>query len=84
MKKYETSHKKMSDREGPVRDHKVTTYVSMESLYGWRLSCDFMSFLTVLQSDQYNGRLIMKGCVQCNTFTIGKISTYSGSKTSDC
>ena len=32
---------------------------------GWMI-CDFTSFLTVLQSYQDNGRMIMKGCVQWN------------------
>ena len=30
---------------------------------GW-MTCDFMSFSTVFQSYQDDGRLIMKGCVQ--------------------
>ena len=36
------------------------------TLDGW-MNCDFTSFLTVLQSYQDDGRLIMKGCVQWNS-----------------
>ena len=32
---------------------------------GW-MTCDFMSFSTVFQSYQDDGRMIMKGCVQWN------------------
>ena len=33
---------------------------------GW-MACDFTSFSTVFQSYEDNERLIMKGCVQCNS-----------------
>ena len=32
---------------------------------GW-MTCDFTSFLTVFQSYQDDGRVIMKGCMQRN------------------
>ena len=38
------------------------------------MTCDFTSFSTVFQSYQDDGRIIMKGCVQCNPFTVEKIS----------
>ena len=39
---------------------------------GWMI-CDFTSFSTVFQSYQ---RIIMKGCMQWNPFTVEKISTF--------
>ena len=40
---------------------------------GW-IICDFTSFSTVFQSCEDNGQMIIKGCVQWNTFTVEKIS----------
>ena len=37
------------------------------------MTWDFTPFLTVFQSYQDNEGLIMKGCVQWNPFTVGKI-----------
>ena len=37
----------------------------MDMKIGWDgMTCNFMSFSTVFQSYQDDGRLIMKGCVQ--------------------
>ena len=44
---------------------------------GW-MTCDFTSFSTVFQSYQDGGRLIMKGCVQWNSFMVEKISLQAG------
>ena len=45
--------------------------------------CDFMSFSIVVQSYQDDGRVIMKGCVQWNPFTVEKISPQGGAGTRD-
>ena len=42
------------------------------------MMCDFTSFSTVFQSYQDDGRMIMKGCVQWNTYTVEKISPRAG------
>ena len=39
------------------------------------MTCDFTSFLTVFQSYQDNGWMIIKGCVQWNSFTAEKVSS---------
>ena len=39
---------------------------------------DFTSFSTVFQSYQDHRRMIMKGCVQWNPFTVEKISPRAG------
>ena len=44
------------------------------ALFGWIYDLHFYFFFTVLQSNLDDGRLIMKGCVQLNLFTGGKIS----------
>ena len=38
------------------------------------MTCDFTSFSTVFQSYQDDERLVTKGCVQWNPFTVEKIS----------
>ena len=38
--------------------------------------CNFKSFSTVYQSDQDNGRMMIRGCLQF-LFVIGKTSSYS-------
>ena len=35
-------------------------------MVGW-MTCNFTSFSTVFHSYQDNGRLIIKGCVQCSS-----------------
>ena len=40
--------------------------------------CGFTFFSTVFQSYQDDGRLIMKGCVQWNLFTVEKIWPGAG------
>ena len=42
------------------------------------MNCDFTSFSTVFQSYQNDVRLIMKGCVQCNSILVEKISPRAG------
>ena len=44
---------------------------------GW-MTCDFISFSTVLQSYQGDGRLIMNGCVKRNSIAVEKISPRAG------
>ena len=44
---------------------------------GW-ITCAFTSILTVFQSYQDDGRMIMKGCVQWTPFTLEKISPRAG------
>ena len=44
---------------------------------------DFMSFLTVFQSYRDGVWMIMKGCVQWNLITVGKISASNGARTHD-
>ena len=39
---------------------------------GW-MACDFASSTTVFRSYMDDGWVIMKGCVQCNPFTMEKI-----------
>ena len=47
-------------------------YYAFSRLDGW-MTWDFSSFSTVFQSYQDDGRMIMKGSVQWNPFTIEKI-----------
>ena len=49
---------------------------------GW-MTCDFTSFSTVFQSYQDDGRIIMKGCVQCIPFMIEKMLASGGARTHD-
>ena len=44
---------------------------------GWMI-CDFTSFLTVFESYQDDGRLVIKGCVQWSSSTVEKISPRAG------
>ena len=41
------------------------------------MTCNFMYFLTLFQSYQDSGRLIVKSCVIRNPFEVGKISASS-------
>ena len=60
---------------------RLTDFI-LKMMNGWMI-CDFMSFLIVLQSYQDDGRVIMKGCVQWNPFTVEKISPQGGAGTRD-
>ena len=40
----------------------------LSSTYKWMDDCYFLSFSTVFESYQDDGRMIMKGCVQWNPF----------------
>ena len=40
--------------------------------------CDFTPISTVFQSYQDDGRVIMKGCVQWNPFTVERTSRRAG------
>ena len=42
------------------------------------MTCDLTSFLTVSQSYQDDGKVIVKSCVQWNGVLVGKISVSSG------
>ena len=42
------------------------------------VTCDFTSFSTVFQLYQDHGMLIMKGCVQCSSISVEKISLRAG------
>ena len=42
------------------------------------MTCDFTSFSAVFQSYKDDERLIMKGCVRLNLFTIEMISPEAG------
>ena len=44
---------------------------------GW-IICDFTAISTVFQSYQEDERIIMKGCVQWNPFTVEKTSPRAG------
>ena len=44
------------------------------------MSSHFMSFSTVFQSNQDDGGMIMKGCVQWTLFTVEKNSPRAGLK----
>ena len=57
-------------------------YLQNHTLYG-RMTCNFKSFSTVFQSDQDDGQMIMKDCVQWNPFTIGKILASGKAQTRD-
>ena len=54
---------------------KIGYLITLED--GW-LICDFTFFSTVFQSDQDDGRMKMKGCVQWNPFMVEKISPRAG------
>ena len=45
------------------------------------VTCDFMSFSTVFQSYQYDGRLIMKCCMQWNSVYGQQDFVLSGDRT---
>ena len=45
------------------------------------MTCDFTSVLTVFQSYQDDGQMIMKGSVQWIPFTVQKISASNGDRT---
>ena len=60
---------------------RLTNFV-LRMMNGWMI-CDFMSFLIVFQSYQDDGGVIMKGCVQWNSFTVEKISPQGGARTRD-
>ena len=49
-------------------------------LDGWMDGLRFYVLSTVFQSYQDDGRLIMKGCAQWNTFTVEKTSPRAGIK----
>ena len=44
---------------------------------GW-MDCNFASFSTVFQPYQDDGRMIVKGCMQWNPFTVEKVSPRAG------
>ena len=46
----------------------------------WMNELQFTSFLTVFQSHQDDGRMIMKRCMQWNPVTVEKISVRAGLK----
>ena len=48
------------------------------------MTCTYMSFSTVFQSHQDDGRVIMKDCVQWNHTVIKKIFDSGGSRNGDC
>ena len=57
------------------------TKISLLPTDGWMdgwMTCDFISFSTVLQSYQGDGRLIMNGCVKRNSIAVEKISPRAG------
>ena len=47
------------------------------------MTCNFTSFSTVFQSNQYDERAIMKGVAQRNPFATEKVSTSGGARTRD-
>ena len=51
---------------------------NIETLQIGEMTCDFTSCLTVFQSYQDNERLIIKGCVRLNLFTVEMISPEAG------
>ena len=59
---------------------RLTDFV-LRIMNGW-LICDLGSFLTVFQSYQADGWMIMKGCMQCNP-VYGKedfVSSWAGTR----
>ena len=48
------------------------------------VNCGFTSFLTVFQSCQDDGRVIIKAVCNGSPFTAAKISTCSGSRIREC
>ena len=65
------------DGEKTARDH---NYLNNERMDGW-IFCDFTSFLTLFQSYQDDGRMIMKGCVQWNPVYGWEDAASSGDRT---
>ena len=53
-------------------EHILCPFLIIKAL-GW-MTRDFTSFSTIFQSYQDDERMIMKGCVQWNPFTVEKIS----------
>ena len=44
---------------------RVVNKLALTIMYGW-MKCDLTSFSTVFESYKYDGRMMMRGCVQPN------------------
>ena len=78
---WEGENEKLGAREPYLWQGRLLPPVGLEpGMDGW-MTCDFTSCSTVFQYYQDNGRLIMKGCVQWNSFYSGEDFASSGDQT---
>ena len=55
----------------------ITSHCNIPTLMDGWMTCDFMSFLTIVQSYMNDGWVMIKGCVcNRNSFLISKFLTY--------